>query len=294
MGVLREYHAAMGALILQHEGTLERFTGDGIMIFLNVPVPVPDAPQRAVRMAQQMQQRTAVLAQGWKKRGHDLPLGIGIAMGCATIGGIGFEGRIDYGAIGNVTHLAARLCGEARGGEILLALRGRAGRRRARPAAGRRVSTERLRAAGAGHAGRMEAGMKLLRDLGRHSACVLLLAAAAPLPLRAATPRRVAWVSIDSPNPSNPSLKVRREAMREQGWIEGQNLVIDLWWAEGSAEKLKALLPQILARNPEVIVATTGRRCGPSTMRRWRRRGASPSAPTRCRERWSRAGRGRA
>ena len=123
MGVLREYHAAMGALILQHEGTLERFTGDGIMIFFNDPVPVPDAPQRAVRMARQMQQRTAVLAQGWKRRGYDLQLGIGIAMGYATIGGIGFEGRIDYGAIGNVTNLAARLCGEAKGGEILLAPR---------------------------------------------------------------------------------------------------------------------------------------------------------------------------
>jgi class 3 adenylate cyclase len=123
MGVLREYHTAMGALILQHEGTLERFTGDGIMILFNDPVPVPDAPQRAVRMAQQMQQRTAVLVHGWKRRGYDLHLGIGIAMGYATIGGIGFEGRIDYSAIGNVCNLAARLCGEAKGGEILLAPR---------------------------------------------------------------------------------------------------------------------------------------------------------------------------
>jgi putative ABC transport system substrate-binding protein len=100
--------------------------------------------------------------------------------------------------------------------------------------------------------------MKLPCELRRRSACVLLLAAAAPLHLRAATPRRVAWVSIDSPNPANQSLKAWREAMREHGWIEGQNLVIDRWWAEGSAEKLKALVPQILARNPEVIVATTG------------------------------------
>jgi len=123
MGVLREYHAAMGELILQHEGTLERFTGDGIMIFFNDPVVVPDPAVRAVRMALQMQQRTAVLAAGWKKRGYDLKLGIGIAMGFATIGAIGFEGRIDYGAIGNVTNLAARLCGEAKGGEILLAPR---------------------------------------------------------------------------------------------------------------------------------------------------------------------------
>jgi len=123
MGVLREYHAAMGELILAHEGTLERFTGDGIMVFFNDPVPVPDPAPRAVRMALQMQQRTALLAQGWKRRGYELQLGIGIAMGFATIGAIGFEGRIDYGAIGNVTNLAARLCGEAKGGEILLAPR---------------------------------------------------------------------------------------------------------------------------------------------------------------------------
>ena len=123
MGVLREYHAAMGALILAHEGTLERFTGDGIMIFFNDPVCVDDPAPRAARMALQMQQRTAELAAGWKKRGYELKLGIGIAMGFATIGAIGFEGRIDYGAIGNVTNLAARLCGEAAGGEILIAPR---------------------------------------------------------------------------------------------------------------------------------------------------------------------------
>jgi len=123
MGVLREYHAAMGELILAHESTLERFTGDGIMIFFNDPVVVDDPAARAVRMAQQMQQRTTALAQGWKRRGYELQLGIGIAMGYATIGAIGFEGRIDYGAIGNVTNLAARLCGEAKGGEILLAPR---------------------------------------------------------------------------------------------------------------------------------------------------------------------------
>jgi adenylate cyclase len=123
MQVLREYHAAMGELILAHEGTLERFTGDGIMIFFNDPVPVPDAPERAVRMATEMQQRMSALAGGWRRKGYTLQLGIGIAMGYATIGGIGFEGRIDYGAIGTVTNLAARLCGEAAGGEILLAPR---------------------------------------------------------------------------------------------------------------------------------------------------------------------------
>jgi class 3 adenylate cyclase/CheY-like chemotaxis protein len=123
MGVLREYHAAMGRLIQEHEGTLERFTGDGIMVFFNDPVPVPDAPARAVRMALQMQAEMAQLGAGWRKRGYDLKMGMGIATGYATIGGIGFEGRIDYGAIGTVTNLAARLCGEAQGGEILLAPR---------------------------------------------------------------------------------------------------------------------------------------------------------------------------
>lgn len=123
MGVLGEYHAAMGRLIMQHEGTLERFTGDGIMVFFNDPVPMPDASARACRMALAMQSEMERLAAGWKRRGYDLLLGVGIAQGFATIGGIGFEGRIDYGAIGTVTNLAARLCGEAAGGEVLVAQR---------------------------------------------------------------------------------------------------------------------------------------------------------------------------
>ena len=123
MGVLREYHAAMGELILEHEGTLERFTGDGMMIFFNDPVEVPDHAERAVRMAVAMRSRVASLVAKWKKQGWDLELGIGIAQGYATIGAIGFEGRWDYGAIGTVTNLAARLCGEAKGGQILVSSR---------------------------------------------------------------------------------------------------------------------------------------------------------------------------
>ncbi len=123
MGVLREYHAEMGTLILQHEGTLERFTGDGMMIFFNDPVPVADPAERAIRMALVMRDRVRHLSIGWRKRGHDLALGVGIAQGYATIGAIGFEGRWDYGAIGTVTNLAARLCGEARGGQILVSSR---------------------------------------------------------------------------------------------------------------------------------------------------------------------------
>jgi adenylate cyclase len=123
MGVLREYHAAMGALILAHEGTLERFSGDGMMVFFNDPVPVPDAPERAVRMALAMRDRAQELGARWRKRGHDLDMGIGIAQGFATIGAIGFEGRLDYGAIGTVTNLAARLCGVAKAGQILVSQR---------------------------------------------------------------------------------------------------------------------------------------------------------------------------
>ena len=123
MGVLREFHAEMGKLILAHEGTLERFTGDGLMIFFNDPVPVPDAGLRAARMAVEMQERVASLTVKWRRLGYDLGLGIGIAKGFATIGGIGFEGRLDYGAIGTVTNLAARLCGEAKSGEILVSTR---------------------------------------------------------------------------------------------------------------------------------------------------------------------------
>ncbi len=120
MGVLREYHAEMGGLILDHEGTLERFAGDGMMVFFNDPVPVPDAAERAVRMAIAMRERVTELSAKWRKRGYELDLGVGIAQGYATIGAIGFEGRWDYGAVGTVTNLAARLCGEARPGQILI------------------------------------------------------------------------------------------------------------------------------------------------------------------------------
>jgi class 3 adenylate cyclase/CheY-like chemotaxis protein len=123
MGVLREYHAAMGELILAHEGTLERFTGDGMMVFFNDPVPVPNPAERAIRMTLAMRERVGELAAKWRKRGYPLEFGVGIAEGYATIGAIGFEGRWDYGAIGTVTNLASRLCGEAKPGQILVAQR---------------------------------------------------------------------------------------------------------------------------------------------------------------------------
>ena len=120
MGVLREYHAEMGKLILAHEGTLERFTGDGMMIFFNDPVLVANPGERAIRMALAMRDRVRELTVRWRRLGYELDFGIGLAQGYATIGAIGFEGRWDYGAIGTVTNLAARLCGEAKPGQILV------------------------------------------------------------------------------------------------------------------------------------------------------------------------------
>ncbi|MGW9183717.1 adenylate/guanylate cyclase domain-containing protein [Agromyces sp. NPDC055661] len=123
MGVLAEYHHALGELIYRFEGTLERFTGDGLMVFFNDPLPVDDPAGRAVAMAVAMRERVAELAHDWSRRGNDLGFGIGIAQGYATLGRIGFEGRFDYAAIGSVTNLAARLCAVADAGQILVAQR---------------------------------------------------------------------------------------------------------------------------------------------------------------------------
>jgi adenylate cyclase len=119
MEVLRGYHAAMGKLIFDFDGTLERFAGDGIMIFFNDPIPCADHTEKAVRMALAMHSKVEELRAEWLKRGYELDLGIGMAAGYATLGNIGFEGRMDYGAIGNVTNLAARLCSEAKARQIL-------------------------------------------------------------------------------------------------------------------------------------------------------------------------------
>jgi adenylate cyclase len=120
MGVLGEYHRVMGALVHQYEGTLERFTGDGMMVFFNDPIPCDDAAERAVRMSLAIRDAVTELASQWLRKGHDLALGIGIAQGFATLGRIGFEGRYDYSAIGSVTNLAARLCADARGWQVLV------------------------------------------------------------------------------------------------------------------------------------------------------------------------------
>ena len=123
MDVLWEYHAELGPVILKHEGTLERFTGDGMMVFFNDPVLVPNPEERAVRMAVAMRDRVATLETKWANRGYALGFGAGITAGYATIGAIGFEGRRDYAAIGTVSNLAARLCDHARPGQILISQR---------------------------------------------------------------------------------------------------------------------------------------------------------------------------
>jgi adenylate cyclase len=120
---VREYHAAAGELIVAHGGTLEHFAGDGLMVFFNDPVPAPEHELQGARLAVAMRDRIGDLAAGWRRRGYDLGLGAGIAVGYATLGRIGFEGRFDYGVLGRVTNLAARLSDAAAPGQILLSQR---------------------------------------------------------------------------------------------------------------------------------------------------------------------------
>jgi class 3 adenylate cyclase len=124
--VLHDYHAAMGPLIVAHEGTLDRFAGDGILVFFNDPLPTPEPARRAAGMTLAMRTAFAPLREKWLDTGYDLDLGVGIARGYATLGAFGYEGRFDYTAIGSVVNLAARLCGEAKAGQILIDQRMRA------------------------------------------------------------------------------------------------------------------------------------------------------------------------
>jgi len=123
MGVLREYHAEVGSLTAAHEGTIEHFAGDGVMLVFNDPQPLPDPALSAVSMAVALRDRVLKLASEWSKLGYELGCGIGIAQGFATIGTIGFEGRQDYGVIGAVNNLAARLCAQAAAGQVLVSQR---------------------------------------------------------------------------------------------------------------------------------------------------------------------------
>ena len=123
MAVLREYHSVLGPLIHHYEGTLERYTGDGMIVIFNDPVPCPDPALRAVRLAVEMREAVSSLARSWTDRGYEIGFGVGIAQGYATLGQIGFEGRFDYTAMGTVTNLASRLCDEAKNGQILVTQR---------------------------------------------------------------------------------------------------------------------------------------------------------------------------
>jgi class 3 adenylate cyclase len=123
MNVLREYHAALGELIFRYEGTLDRYAGDGVMILFNAPIKFADHTKRAVKMAVEMRDAIGVLTQKWRNRGHSLGFGVGIALGYATLGQIGFEQRLEYAAIGSVTNLASRLCDEAEAGQVVVSRR---------------------------------------------------------------------------------------------------------------------------------------------------------------------------
>jgi len=123
MALLRDYHAAIGKIIIKYSGTLERYAGDGVMVVFNDPVPVDNPALQAVLMALEMRAAIGSLTEKWRRLGHDIGFGIGIAHGFATLGTIGFEGRFDYAAIGTVSNVASRLCDEAKSGQILISPR---------------------------------------------------------------------------------------------------------------------------------------------------------------------------
>ena len=123
MALLREYHAAIGKIIVRYSGTLERYAGDGVMVVFNDPIPVDNPALQAVQMALEMREAIGALTEKWRQLGHEIGFGIGIAHGYATLGTIGFEGRFDYAAIGTVSNVASRLCDEAKPGQILISPR---------------------------------------------------------------------------------------------------------------------------------------------------------------------------
>ena len=120
MGLLQEYYEALGAIITRYEATLTCFMGDGVMLLLNAPVPCPEPALHGVRMAVEMQASVQLLLTSWKARGHTIGFGVGLATGLATVGRIGYEGRSDYTAIGNVVNLASRICAASGDGQILI------------------------------------------------------------------------------------------------------------------------------------------------------------------------------
>ena len=151
MNVLREYHAALGELIFRYEGTLDRYAGDGVMILFNAPIQFEDHTKRAVKMAVEMRDADRPLTENWRNRGHSLGFGVGIALGYATLGQVGFEQRLEYAAIGSVTNLASRLCDEAKADQVVVSPpRLRHGRAMGRRRAARRSRAQGLQSSGAG------------------------------------------------------------------------------------------------------------------------------------------------
>ncbi|MFN0146693.1 MAG: adenylate/guanylate cyclase domain-containing protein, partial [Dehalococcoidia bacterium] len=123
MTVLNELHQSVGPLVFEHQGTILQFTGDGLLILLNDPLPCEDPAGRAVHLAMAMQERMRGLGASWRRRGHELDMGVAVAFGYATCGRIGFEGRYEYTAIGTVVNLASRLCAAAKPGQVLVSQR---------------------------------------------------------------------------------------------------------------------------------------------------------------------------
>jgi len=118
--LLRDYHAAIGELVIRYSGTLERYAGDGVMVVVNDPVPVENPALQAVLTALELPNALGALTQNWSRLGHEIGFGVGIAHGFATLGTIGYEGRFDYAAIGTVSNVASGLCDEAKPGQILI------------------------------------------------------------------------------------------------------------------------------------------------------------------------------
>ena len=151
MALLRDYHAAIGEIIIKYNGTLERYAGDGVMVVFNDPVPVENPALQAVLMALEVREAIGALTATWSRLGHEIGFGIGIAHGFATLGTIGFEGRFDYAAIGTVSNVASRLCDEAKPGQILISPRVLdEGRERREGRASRRVRVKGDKAADGG------------------------------------------------------------------------------------------------------------------------------------------------
>ena len=275
-GVLGEFHATMGALITRFQGTIDRFAGDGILMFFNDPIAVPDAPRRAAAMALDMQAQFAPLRARWSQLGYDLDLGIGIAKGFATLGAFGYESRFDYSAIGGVVNLAARLCDEAARADpdrpAQPARRSTASRRSRRSERSRSKATYSLfRRSGYRRwcdvAGVVIGALRTVRNEVRRDARTgagsrrTFVAATGALAALAAGVRAQPRPVIGFLNSATPQLyefnvAAFREGLQEAGFIDGKNLTIEFRWAEGHYDRLPVLARELVDRGVAAIAAT--------------------------------------